>query len=56
MVVVKGLTEFSQEEIKKAGEAARSEADEVKREKAKQFQLEMMAYNARALRGDFDSY
>lgn len=56
MAIVKGLTEFSDKEIRKQGEIARTDEDEQKREKAKQFQLEMMAYNARALRGDFDTY
>lgn len=56
MATVKGLTEFTSEEIKKAGEVARTDPDEDKRKKAKRFQLEMMAYNARALRGDFDTY
>ena len=56
MATVKGLTEFFRDDIKKAGETARTDPVEEKRKKAKLFQLEMMAYNARALRGDFDTY
>ena len=56
MATVKGLTEFSEEDIRKQSEIARTDQDEEKRKKAKRFQLEMMAYNARSLRGDFDSY
>ena len=56
MTTVKGLTEFSEKDIRKQGEIARTDPDEEKRKKAKRFQLEMMAYNARALRGDFDTY
>ena len=56
MVVVKGFTEFSQRDINKQDEIARTDPDEEKRKKAKRFVLEMMTYNARALRGDFDTY
>lgn len=56
MTVVKGYTEFTQEEMKKADHVANTDPDEKKRNRARRFKLEMMAYNARALRGDFDSY
>lgn len=56
MAIVKALTEFSAKEIRKQGEISRAAIDEEKRKKAKRLQLEMMAYNARALRGDFDKY
>lgn len=56
MATVKGLIEFTDEEIKRAGEIARDEPDEKRRERYRRGQLEMMAYNLRAARGDFDSY
>lgn len=56
MAVVKGLTEFTDKEIKAAGDIAKTSDDADKAKRAKQFQLEMMAYNARSMRGDFDSY
>lgn len=56
MTTVKALKEFSDKEIQKAREIAKSDPDPDKRLKAERFKMEMMAYNARALRGDFDSY
>lgn len=56
MAVVKAFTEFSEEEIGKQGKIASTDADEEKRKKAKRFQIEMIAYNMRALRGDFDLF
>jgi len=56
MANVKALKEFTPEEMKKADCVAKTDPDEKKRERAKRFKLEMMVYNARALRGDFDRY
>lgn len=56
MVKVRALTEFSEEEIMAQREKAKSDPDPEMRKKALRFKMEMEAYNARALRGDFDSY
>ena len=56
MATVKGFTEFSDKEIREQLERAKSNETDAKKEKAKRYALEMMAYNMRALRGDFDTY
>lgn len=56
MVTVKGFTTFSDEEISKQRRISESEDDPAKREKARRAVLEMVAYNIRAARGDFDTY
>ena len=54
MAKVTGYTEFSDEEIRDQEQKARQAETEEQRKKAKRFKLEMMAYNLRAARGDFD--
>ena len=56
MVKVHAQKEFTDEQIKRQREIAKTDPDQKKRDRAKRAVLEMQAYNMRALRGDFDSY
>ena len=56
MATVKGFTEFSDKEIREQLEKAKSAETKEERNKARLFALEMIGYNARSLRGDFDTY
>ena len=56
MATVKAMKEFTPEELSKASEVAKNDPDEARRTRARKFKLEMMTYNARSLRGDFDRY
>ena len=57
MAVVVGQKEFSRERIAQQEAIAQDpKKSDAERRKAKAFALEMSAYNARALRGDFDTY
>ena len=53
MTKIKALKEFTDKDIKAVSEHA---TDDKARKKAHRFKMEMLAYNARALRGDFDRY
>ena len=56
MIKVTAFKEFSREDIANQTLIPKENDDVEKRKKAHKYKMEMLAYNARALRGDFDRY